>query len=304
MSHTSTATPAAFPLTIHPHWRAAAEARGFGILQRVKDRYHLLLSCKACGATHMSKIFVVMNSQPQCPRCIEARWQADAEAAGLQWAGRDPQSRHHGFYIADCRHRLRRQFELIKRAAAGTCDVRCELCQQQKEQEEAEAQGWELIGPDPDGGPNYRLYRHPECGHEQRVARANMQTGRFGCGLCGEDWPAAPSHLYAMQFKLLNGTCLVKLGFSRNPDSRLRHQLLKHRDLDAKILKTVPMATGQLALQTEKRLHAKLQAGFPDLVAPPDLYAGELRVKSEVYFADAAQVIFAMLDAIEPEEDS
>lgn len=136
-----------FPQTVHSHWHAAAEAKGFGILQRVKDRYHLLLSCKACGATHMSKIFVVMNSQPQCPHCIQDRWQADAEAAGLQWAGRDPQSRHHGFYIADCRHRLRRQFELIKRAAAGTCDVRCELCQQQKEQEEAEAQGWELIGP-------------------------------------------------------------------------------------------------------------------------------------------------------------
>ncbi|WP_226431753.1 hypothetical protein [Leisingera sp. McT4-56] len=131
-----------------------------------------------------------------------------------------------------------------------------------------------------------------------------MQTSRFACGQCGEDWPAAPSYLYAMQFRLASGLRLVKLGFSRNPDSRLRHQLLKHRDLDAKILKTVPMATGQLALQAEKRLHAKLQAGFSDQVAPPELYSDALRVRSEVYFADAAQVIFAMLDAIEAEEDS
>ncbi|UWQ61985.1 GIY-YIG nuclease family protein [Leisingera caerulea] len=298
MTHTSTATPAAFPLTIHPHWRAAAEARGFGLLQRVKDRYHLLLSCKACGATHMSKIFVVMNSQPQCPRCIEARWQGDAEAAGLKWAGRDPESRHHGFYIAACGHRLRRQFELVKRAAEGICDLRCELCHSRKEQEEAAAQGWELIGPDPDGDPNYRLYRHLECGHSQRVARANMQTGRFGCGGCGENWPAAPSHLYAMQFKLPNGALLVKLGFSRNPESRLRHQLLKHHGLDAQILKTVPMPTGQLALQTEKRLHARLKSIFPDSIAPPDLYAGSINVRSEIYFADVTAEILRMLDEI------
>ncbi|MCB4458591.1 GIY-YIG nuclease family protein, partial [Leisingera sp. McT4-56] len=178
------------------------------------------------------------------------------------------------------------------------------ICHADKEQAEAEERGWHLIGEDTGGNQNYRLYRHASCGHEQRIARANMQTSRFACGQCGEDWPAAPSYLYAMQFRLASGLRLVKLGFSRNPDSRLRHQLLKHRDLDAKILKTVPMATGQLALQAEKRLHAKLQAGFSDQVAPPELYSDALRVRSEVYFADAAQVIFAMLDAIEAEEDS
>ncbi|EDZ45307.1 hypothetical protein RBY4I_514 [Rhodobacterales bacterium Y4I] len=298
MTHTSTATPAAFPLTIHRHWRAAAEAKGFGILQRVKDRYHLLLSCHSCRRTHASKIFVLMNSQPQCPHCIEARWRDDAAAAGLDWAGRDPENRHYGFYIAGCGHRLRRQFEMVKRAAEGVCDVRCELCQQHKEQEEASAQGWELIGPDPDGGPNYRLYRHQACGHEQRIARTNMQTGRFGCGNCGDNWPAAPSHLYAMQFRLASGLRLVKLGFSRNPDSRLRHQLLKHHDLDAQILKTVPLATGQLALQTEKRLHARLKAAFPDSIAPPDLYAGSINVRSEIYFPEVTREILRMLDGI------
>ncbi|CUI00341.1 hypothetical protein PHA8399_02472 [Leisingera aquaemixtae] len=126
------------------------------------------------------------------------------------------------------------------------CDVRCETCHSRKEQKEAAAQGWALIGADPDRDPNYRLYRHRECGHTQRVARVNMQTGRFGCGKCGDDWPAAPSHLYAMQFKLPNGAQLVKLGFSRNPDSRLRHQLMKDHSVDAQILKTVRMASGQL----------------------------------------------------------
>ncbi|WP_027245690.1 hypothetical protein [Leisingera daeponensis] len=287
-----------FPLTIHPHWHDAAASKGFDILKRIQDRYHLLLSCKACGATHVSKLFVLMNNQPFCPHCVEARWRDDAAAAGLQWACRDPEDRHYGLYFADCGHRLRRQLELIKRAAAGICDVRCETCHSRKEQKEAAAQGWTLIGADPDGDPNYRLYRHRECGHTQRVARANMQTGRFGCGGCGENWPAAPSHLYAMQFELPNGAQLVKLGFSRNPDSRLRHQLLKHRSVEAQILKTVPMATGQLALQTEKRLHTRLKTAFPDSIAPPDLYAGSINVRSEIYFADVTAEIVRMLDEI------
>ncbi|WP_323784028.1 GIY-YIG nuclease family protein [Leisingera sp.] len=287
-----------FPLTIHAHWRNAAASKGFDILKRIRDRYHLLLRCQTCGATHMSKVFVLMNNQPQCPHCIEARWQGDAKAAGLQWAGRDPQSRHHGFYIAECGHRLRRQIELVKRAAAGICDVRCETCHSRKEQEEAAARDWELLGADPDGDPSYRHYRHPPCGHVQRIARANMQTGRFGCGKCGEDWPAAPSHLYAMQFRLPSGHRLIKLGFSRNPDSRLRHQLLKHRGLDAQILKTVPMASGQLALQTEKRLHARLKAAFPESIAPPDLYSGSINVGSEIYFPDVTREILRMLDEI------
>ena len=299
MTHTSTATPAVFPLTIHAHWRETAASKGFDILKRIQDRYHLLLCCRECGATHVSKLFVLMNNQPLCPHCIEERWQADARAAGLEWVGRDPEDRHYGLYIAACNHRLRRQLELIKRAAAGICDVRCELCHSRKEQAEAEAQGWELISPDPDGDPNYRLYRHLECGHSQRVARANMQTGRFGCGQCGENWPAAPSHLYAMQFKLPNGAELVKLGFSRNPESRLCHQLLKHRDLDAQILKTVRMASGQLALQTEKRLHTRLKDAFPDSIAPPDLYSGSINVRSEIYFADLTPKILRMLDEID-----
>ena len=293
-----------FPLTIHPQWHAAADAKGFSILKRIKDRYHLLLSCHSCGLTHASKIFVLMNSQPQCPHCIEARWRNDAKAAGLQWVGRDPEDRHYGFYIAGCGHDLRRQFEMVKRAADGICDIRCELCQQQKEQEEASSQGWALIGPDPDGDPNYRLYRHASCGHVQRIARVNMQTGRFQCSNCGEGWSSAPSFLYVIQLKLAEGTKLIKLGYSRDPVSRLHHQILRSKETEAQILRTVPVSSGHTAVQIEKGLHAQLKAEHPDSVAPPELYAEELRVKSEVYFPDVCQVILAMLDAIEAEEDS
>ncbi len=293
-----------FPQTVHPHWRAAAEAKGFGILQRVKDRYHLLLSCHTCRRTHASNIFVLMNSQPQCPHCIEERWRDDATAAGLEWVGRDPEDRHYAHYIAPCGHNLRRQFEMVKRAAEGLCSVRCEICHADKEQAEAEERGWHLIGEDTGGNQNYRLYRHASCGHVQRIARANMQTGRFQCSNCSEGWSSAPSFLYVMQLKLANGAKLIKLGYSRDPVSRLYHQILRSRETEAQVLRTVPVSSGHTAVQIEKGLHARLKAEHPDSVAPPDLYAHELRVKSEVYFPDVCQVIFAMLDAIEAEEDS
>jgi hypothetical protein len=107
-----------------------------------------------------------------------------------------------------------------------------------------------------------------------------------------------------MQLKLANGAKLIKLGYSRDPVSRLYHQILKTKETEAQVLRTVLISSGHTAVQIEKGLHARLKAEHPDSVAPPDLYASELRVKSEVYFAAAAQVIFAMLDAIEAEEDS
>lgn len=38
-----------FPGRIHQHWHAAACARGFEIVARVRDRYHLRLRCQACN---------------------------------------------------------------------------------------------------------------------------------------------------------------------------------------------------------------------------------------------------------------
>ncbi|OLS42420.1 hypothetical protein BV392_20450, partial [Rhodovulum sulfidophilum] len=109
--------PVPVGLPIHEHWQATAEAKGFEITARVDDRYHLMLRCHSCGGAHRSKLYVLMTCQPLCPHCMDARWRKDAEAAGLIWLGRDPDDRHYGFYQAPCGHKLRRQFELVKRIA-------------------------------------------------------------------------------------------------------------------------------------------------------------------------------------------
>ncbi|SFY44323.1 hypothetical protein SAMN04244548_04931 [Paracoccus pantotrophus] len=204
---------AAYPTVIHAHWQETAHAKGFDILRRIRDRYHLTLRCHACGHVHTSRIFTLMSAEPQCPQCKSAQRESHAGAAGLVHLRRDPEDRHYSVYRAGCGHEIRRQHEMVKRILAGKVALRCETCHAATEASEARRRGWVLIGADLDGDPNYRLYGHADgCGARQRIARANMQTGRFECACCGQGWAASRSYLYAMSFTLANGRELVKLG--------------------------------------------------------------------------------------------
>lgn len=289
-----------YPGAIRPQWQAAARAKGFRITARIRDRYHLALRCRTCGATHASRIYTLMSAQPQCPACQLARLEAEARAAGLTHLHRDPDERHYSTYRAACGHRLRRQHEIVRRVGAEATGLRCETCHAAREADEARARNWRLMGPDPEGDPSYRLYRHG-CGQVQRVARANMQTGRFDCAGCGPGWAAAPSHLYAMGFTLENGRALVKLGYARDPESRLAHQLVIDRRMPAAILRTVPVASGHDAIRIEKGLHARLRRAHPEAVVDPACYAGKIRVGSEIYEASLTPVILALLEAVAAE---
>lgn len=298
MSNTNEmAPPYAGPIA--PHWQAAAAAKGFAITGRIRDHYHLTLRCEVCGHVHEARIYTLMSAQPQCPACMIARLDQDATAAGLAHLGRDAHSRHYSHYRAPCGHTLRRQHEIVRRTAAGSTGLRCETCHAATEASEAEMRGWKLIGPDPQGNPNYRFYAHADgCGATQRIARANMQTGRFGCAECGEGWAASQSFLYAMHFTLPTGRGLVKLGYSRDPDSRLMHQLQIDRDMPCEILRRVPMPTGHDAIRVEKRLHAKLRARHPQAVIDPQVYRDRIRLRSEIYDGALTQEVLALLDKV------
>ena len=108
----------------------------------------------------------------------------------------------------------------------------------------------------------------------------------------------AGSAIYLMHFDLPGFGPVVKLGFSRNPVSRLDYQLKGQRDLDATLLRVVPMASSRLALCTERRMHAELRATYPEAVVPPSAYEGIIRVGSEVYDAGLQPVIEEMLDRV------
>lgn len=353
-------------LPILPEWQAEARAKGFSIAARVVDRLHLALRCGRCGCVSLSRVFTLRTARPLCPACLAAARSAAAQAAGVRFLRPDPDDTRYGFYTLPCWHEARRQFGLIARAADGETGLRCDTCHARSLEAEAAARGWSLVGPDPTGNPNYRLYAHvqtnppasagdadadrdasacnecddevrvngdedgdsegevdsgdsvrlpqcngnggrPEtrasCGHVQRIARANMITGRFTCAACGQGWPVAASALYLMCFELPGYGPVVKLGFSRDPVSRLQFQLRVNRALGCFIRRIVPVATGSRAIRIEKRMHTELRRRFPEAVIPPRAWAGLIRVRSEIYDAGLEPVIDAMLDRVEASAD-
>jgi hypothetical protein len=203
-------------------WETLALAKGFRINRRVRDRYHAVLECLACGAHTAQKAFTLRTAQPRCGGCAVQSLDGLARRAGLVLLRRCPTDRHYGLFRARCGHVLRRQFELIHRVATDVTGLRCATCHGAREAEEAHSQGWALLGPDPDGNCNYRHYRHA-CGHTQRAARVNMQTGRLDCGGCGETWASKPSWIYLIRLAFPEtGRRVVKLGYSAHPDLRFR----------------------------------------------------------------------------------
>ncbi len=280
-------------------WRDAATRKGFEIAARVGDRYHVALRCKTCGGLTKTRAFVLMNNQPICGPCLSARQRSTARQAGLTMLRRDPRDRHYAYYRASCGHELRRQFELVERAARGEVAARCEICLGRRDDLTAGQRGWALRGADPAGRANYRLYQHRICGTAQAVARANMATGRFTCQGCGQGWSREPSSIYLLQITLGDGTRLLKLGFSRDADSRAAFQLRRDPAVEIEVLRVVQFPSGREALRREQRLHAIIREELPIMVVPPELFADALKVSSEVYFPAVRARIDELLDAEE-----
>jgi hypothetical protein len=287
---------------LHAHWRDAAAAKGFELIARVADRFHLALRCTTCNGLIKAKLFVVMNNQPSCRHCLERTRRAKAKTAGARYLQRDPKNRHYALYRAPCGHDLLRQINRVKLISAAPKQdkrLRCGACQAATEAQEAKLRGWVLLGADPQGSVHYRHYRHVACGHLQRIARANMQTGRFNCDHCGQCWTTAKSAIYLMQFTLQDGEVVVKLGYSNDPQSRMDHQLKSAPDQPRTLLRRVEMPTGRAAIRAEKALHQRLKAQAPQSLIPPARFRGQIRVKSEIYHISMLPLIQQMLDEVE-----
>ena len=310
-----------FDRPVQPDWTRLAARKGYTIAARVKDRLHVALRCDRCGCVSLSHVYTLRTAHPLCPACLCADRSSAAEAAGAVFRRRDPTDTRYAFYGLPCGHEVRRQIGLIARAAIGETGIRCEICHAGMIDAEAAARGWALAGPDPQGDPNYRLYAHtaavarpgkdgkaisgaaPVCGHVQRIARGNMMTGRFTCGACGQGWAVAASALYLMRFVLPGYGPVVKLGFSRDPVSRLRFQLRADPGLACELRRVVPVTSGHRAICVEKRMHAELRRRHPDAVVPPRTWRGLIRVRSEIYEGRLEEVIDAMLDRVAGEGD-
>lgn len=286
---------------IHDNWIRAARLKGFVIVDRVIDKDHLLLECSVCNLRHAKRHSVVRSAKNLlCPHCQEARLRTLASQAGLSFLRRDPVERGYAYLLAPCGHEVRRQFSSQKRARKDGCGIRCDICHAAREADEALEQGWELIGPDPNGDVSYRLYRHAGgCGHKQRLARGNMQTGRIQCEACGECWSAMPSQIYVMEFQVPKLGTLTKAGYSKNPTIRLRNQLRPAPEVSSRIVRTLPMVTGRAARQFEQALHHQIKRKYPGAAVPKDLLRDWIRVGSEIYRPIVNAYVHERLDAID-----
>ena len=294
--HAQSWTPFAGP--IKPDWHACADAKGFRVHSRIRDRLHLALECRICGSLTAHKLYTLRTANPACGGCQERARAAKAQAAGLTFLHRDPEDRHYAYYRARCGHTVRRSFELIERVMRGEVEIRCEDCLQQRDAGDARKQGWTLLSDDPAGNDHYRLYQH-SCGHQQRVARVNMQWGQVDCAQCGSSWTARKSFLYLVRITWPEqGLSVIKLGYSANPAKRFRHQLGLDTSVQIDVLRTIALPTGHIACVLETQTHADLRKRFPDAVIPTADYAGLINVVTEIYHPDLTDYIQARLDQI------
>lgn len=286
-------------MPLMPAWIATARDKGFDLVARVRDRYHLALRCHQCRDLSIAKVFTLRTAQPLCPSCLTAGRRQAARQANLTYLRCCDRERHYAIYRMSCGHEVRRQISFIQRVGDGDAGLRCEFCLDDRLAFEANARGWQLLGAATAAGSHYRRYRHRRCGHKQDTAVGNMHTGRFGCGGCGTGWWREQSQIYLMRFILPNSRTLLKVGYSKDPGVRLANQLLRHRDIPAEIVRTVTMPSGQAAIREEKRIHAELRRRKPDAVVPRAVFGRMLKVRTEIYEPDLLLAITELFDDLE-----
>ncbi|WP_299923809.1 hypothetical protein [uncultured Pelagimonas sp.] len=280
-------------------WEHLAIKSGYTFYGRDKSkRATVLLRCHTCSELMSVHTHVLRTARAECTSCWLNALSSEAESAGLTLIGPDLTDSHRAHYLGVCGHTLNRQRGFIQRVGRGEVSLRCTDCLRERYAEMAENQGWSLLGKAINGKPNYRLFRHT-CGFEQDVAICNLQSGRFTCNACAGNWASDPSAVYLFQFDFLDErTRLLKVGMSRNPASRLRHQLGLKDEVRAQILRVVTVASGKKALKAEKRLHGILRAVCPEFVVP-NYELNWISVVSEIYRIEALPLISELLSDLE-----
>ena len=279
------------------NWKKAADAKGFAIVGRAVSHEHLVLGCKTCGSPTLKRVSVVRDHNPECPHCIRTRRENAAAGYGATLLGPDPKGkRRYGLYELPCGHADRRQHTRVETAAAGGHKLSCGICLRARHAREAEAQGWQLICNADRKHASYRRYEHA-CGHRQNVTIANMRHGDVDCASCGESWTSKPSKIYLLRFQLPESP-VIKLGYSSNPEYRVRQ--VQHDPLVTKgaVIRDIPMTTGHQAVRIKKALHSFIAASWPDLIVPSKNFEQHLRTVSEIYDHRAEAFISDLLDAV------
>ncbi|MFT6424656.1 MAG: hypothetical protein ACJAVT_002226 [Yoonia sp.] len=286
-----------FITEIKPKVVAAADSKGFTVLCRGgPDRHMYILGCRTCGSPIYRRDRVILQNNIDCEGCSNKKdTVAAATIDGELVSTRPIGHRHRREWRLKCGHVVIRQRGNMRKAARGKNKAGCEECREERYAAEAQKYGWTLLGHVPNK-PGYRSYKHT-CGTVQNVSVGNMLWGDAACHKCSKGASARPSFIYIFQIDLPQQT-VIKLGYSRKPHKRLRHQLGIDLNVPTKVLRTIPMPSGFVARVEETAAHHTLARDHPDWIVPKEAYGDQINTAGEIYLLAALGKIHELVDEI------
>ncbi len=108
------------------------------------------------------------------------------------------------------------------------------------------------------------------------------------------------ARIYLFRIELVDRPVL-KLGHSSDPERRLFQQLGPAARDTGEVQRAIDMETGHAALVAEKRAHRTMWTEHPEWVVPPEVFAGQINTKSEIYEIEALEFLLSLMDEIEAE---
>ena len=274
-----------------------AEQKGFVLIGRGRRSADMQLQCKTCDQLMQVRRSVLINNTLECKNCLWMRRIDDAMASGATIHLPHPNNHKIATLVLSCGHHVQRQYNRIAIAANGGHTLGCETCREVRYMAQAQGSGWVLVGPTSEAKQGYRHYQH-HCGHSQDHAIVNVDNRQLDCANCGESWASKPSYIYLLHIALVDRVVL-KLGYSSDPARRLSQLLGKAARTTGKILRVIDLPTGHAAINAEKKAHRTLLETNGDYVVATDVFAGQIKTKSEIYDLAAEPIIHDLMDLIE-----
>ena len=155
---------------------------------------------------------------------------------------------------------------------------------------------WNLVGPDPDGDPELRLYRHPMDGEERVVAPLEMYRKLVRPAWIEADTPPDP---VPPRHPVISGIYLLAVETAIGPALKVGHSCDVIRraeafgDATAWPSDVVQLPRRDVRAYEERELHRSLVSDHPDLVLTPEQIGRRLPCVSEVYRPEAKDIVIA-----------
>lgn len=212
----------------------------------VKKHGEYLVRFRGCGHEVIKNLKGVRAKKTnKCPICADSTFKERLAHIGLTPTD-NVQGRNRTYVINKCGHSIVLRTDEIAKGC-----VTCSVCNDIEFKEKVESFGLELTSENTKSG--YRIFKLP-CGCVQELGMFSAKIGRWNCRNCNETHYDKESSIYLIKFSCESFEWL-KLGFSKNIDSRLNHYKMR-KGCHSNLIETVSFDTGHEALKEEKKLHS------------------------------------------------